>query len=133
MLPRHARSVISKRPCPHSCVKCKSLLQALRRQMMPPMLSSLGPITDWLSSRSIGAFSAKYSEVSQASSAAKVHHLASNALAWVHDGCTIPMMNSTFSIYKGAREGSHGMLLQIAHLSEQLDVRLLLWHLTGTS
>ncbi len=41
---------------------------------MPPMLASLGPITDWLSSRRIGAFSAKYDEVSQASSAAKVCH-----------------------------------------------------------
>ena len=41
--------------------------------MMPPMLGSLGPITDWLSSRRIGRFSAKYDEVSRASSAAKVH------------------------------------------------------------
>ena len=40
--------------------------------MMPPILNSLGPITDWLSSRNIGAFSAKYNEVSRASSAAKV-------------------------------------------------------------
>ncbi|CAL5224600.1 g7311 [Coccomyxa viridis] len=45
--------------------------KALRRQMMPPILNSLGPITDWLSSRQIGAFSAKYDEVSRASSAAK--------------------------------------------------------------
>ena len=41
--------------------------------MMPPVLKSLGPITDWLSTKMIGSFSAKYDEVSRASSAAKVH------------------------------------------------------------
>ena len=51
---------------------CRLVLQYLRRQMMPPILNSLGPITDWLSSRNIGSFSAKYDEVSRASSAAKV-------------------------------------------------------------
>ena len=48
-------------------------MQVMRRQMMPPVLYSLGPITDWLSSKAIGGLSAKYDEVSQASSAAKVH------------------------------------------------------------
>lgn len=42
--------------------------------MMPPIVNGLGPITDWLSSRRIGSFSAKYEEFSRASSAAKVHH-----------------------------------------------------------
>lgn len=50
-----------------------SILQEMRRQMMPPVLKSLGPITDWLSTKMIGSFSAKYDEVSRASSAAKVH------------------------------------------------------------
>ncbi len=45
--------------------------------MMPPIANSLGPITDWLSSQRIGALSAKYEDVSRASSAAKVHHQAS--------------------------------------------------------
>lgn len=40
---------------------------------MPPILNSLGPITDWLSSRRISSFSTKYDEASRASSAAKVH------------------------------------------------------------
>ncbi|CAL5224599.1 g7310 [Coccomyxa viridis] len=42
-----------------------------RRQMMPPILNSLGPITDWLSSRRIGALRAKYDSFSKASSATK--------------------------------------------------------------
>ena len=42
--------------------------------MMPPIVNSLGPITDWLSSRRIGSLSAKYEGFSRASSSAKVHH-----------------------------------------------------------
>ena len=41
---------------------------------MPPIVNSLGPITDWLSSRRIGGLSAKYEGFSKASSTAKVHH-----------------------------------------------------------
>jgi len=47
-------------------------LQMMRRGMVPPVLNSLGPITDWLSSKMINSFSTKYDEVSRASSAAKV-------------------------------------------------------------
>ena len=41
--------------------------------MMPPVLKSLGPITDWLGIKMFGSMIAKYDGVSRASSAAKVH------------------------------------------------------------
>ena len=48
--------------------------------MMPPIANSLGPITDWLSSRRIGALRAKYEDFSRASSAVKVHCYAFSAV-----------------------------------------------------
>ena len=53
--------------------------------MMPPIVNSLGPITDWLSSRRIGALNAKYEDFSKASSAAKVHYSSQSCIgptAW---------------------------------------------------
>ena len=75
--------------------------------MMPPLLSSLGPITDWLSSRRIGAFTAKYDEVSQASSAAKVCYRTSRDItAVIADAlsrCTARLLTSTLRSYRRAR------------------------------
>ncbi len=44
---------------------------------MPPVLNSLGPITDWLSGILFGPVIQKYDAVNKASSAAKVSHKAS--------------------------------------------------------
>ena len=52
--------------------------------MMPPVLSSLGPITDWLSRKMVNAFSTKYDEVSRASSAAKVFQSAILKMRGIH-------------------------------------------------
>ena len=41
---------------------------------MPPVLNSLGPITDWLSGIMFGPVIKKYDAVNKASSAAKVSH-----------------------------------------------------------
>ena len=51
-------------------------MQGLRRQMMPPVLNSLGPLTDWLSSMVFAGLASKYDELSKASSFAKVMTLA---------------------------------------------------------
>ena len=47
-------------------------MQAMRRQMMPPFLHSLGPITDWLGGMMLGPLINKYDPINQASSVAKV-------------------------------------------------------------
>ena len=44
--------------------------------MMPPVLNSLGPLTDWLSSMMYSGIASKYDELSKASSLAKVVTLA---------------------------------------------------------
>ena len=67
------------------------MLQEMRRQMMPPIVNSLGPITDWLSSRRIGSLSAKYKGSSRASSAAKVHRQSHN----------VPVMNGYSALAHG--------------------------------
>ena len=40
--------------------------------MMPPVLNSLGPLTNWLSSMMVGGIASKYDELSRASNSAKV-------------------------------------------------------------
>ena len=40
--------------------------------MMPPVLNSLGPFTDWLSGMVFGSLASKYDELSKASSFSKV-------------------------------------------------------------
>ena len=50
---------------------------------MPPVLNSLGPITDWLSGILFGPVIEKYDAVNKASSAAKVSHkVASLTMFW---------------------------------------------------
>ena len=70
--------------------------------MIPPMLGSLGPITDWLSSRRIGGLSAKYDEVSRASSAAKVHCCRPRHVCKGHANA-LAQVESAHALYEGSR------------------------------
>ena len=103
--------------------------------MMPPILNSLGPITDWLSSRQIGAFSVKYDEVSRASSAAKVRHCTLRGVVSIIDALAQGTVGAQHVFLHKLSRGTDMLNIGVSLLSSPLPHglygrKLMLWPLT---